>query len=76
METRCPDARAGTLLVIRDSFGVALMDPLAKRFRRVVFILSPGFRQDLLDELHPDAVLQQFVERRIFQETPDRILVE
>ncbi len=75
-ETTCSRGPAGTLLVFHDSFGRAMVDPLARRFQRVVFVNSPTFLPDVADEVRPSAVIQMLVERRLFQEDPGSTAVE
>jgi alginate O-acetyltransferase complex protein AlgJ len=76
LDSLCPTAPEGTLLVFRDSFGHALIEPLSRRFRRVVYLWRSSFDPSIADEVRPTAIIQQLVERRLFQESPGQALDE
>ena len=51
------------VMVIRDSYGEAFMDYLAKDFSDVVFIHRDEFELEDIDEFKPDIIIYQVVER-------------
>ena len=60
------NADGPTLLLIGDSFSVALLPALQPHFRRIIFShYTDGgiFRQDLIDRFAPDVVVLEVVER-------------
>ena len=54
-------------LVLRDSFGEALIPFLAESFRRTVYVWqdAPTFDRDLVVKERPDVVIQEMVERKL-----------
>jgi hypothetical protein len=54
-------------LVLRDSFGEALIPFLAENFRRTVYVWqdAPTFDCDLVAKERPDVVIQEMVERKL-----------
>lgn len=51
------------VLVIRDSYGEALMNYLPKDFQNVIFVHRNGFDSGFIDVYQPDIVIYQIVER-------------
>lgn len=60
-----PSAAIASALVLRDSFGTALVPFLAQYFRRAVHLWSYQIPLDKLDQEKPEVVIQQIVERRL-----------
>ena len=51
------------IMVIRDSYGEALMPYLSKEFSDVIYVHRNGFDQGFIDVYQPDIVVYQVVER-------------
>ncbi len=51
------------VLVIRDSYGEALMPHISKDFENVIYVHRNGFDQGFIDVYQPDIVIYQVVER-------------
>lgn len=58
-------ARAGSLLMFRDSFGNTLYPFLADSFGQATFSRAMPYRMDLLDQTGADTVLIELVERNL-----------
>jgi hypothetical protein len=58
-----PDAELPRLLMNRDSMGIALMPLLSENFSRSVYVLSSELDRKRIDEVHPDVVIDEIVER-------------
>lgn len=72
--SRCPTAPR-KLMVIRDSFGEALLPYISQSFGEVVYVFDPSLPdfarfQALVDRERPDLVIEERVERRL-QFLPD-----
>lgn len=52
-----------TILVVRDSYGEALMGYLSKDFQNVIFIHRSVFNQGYIDLYKPDIIVYEIVER-------------
>lgn len=51
------------VLVVRDSYGEALMPYVSKEFKNVIYVHRNGFDQGFIDVYQPDIVIYQVVER-------------
>jgi alginate O-acetyltransferase complex protein AlgJ len=63
-------APSGRLVVVHDSFMMALRPYLSEHFREVYYIMTYDFPADLIAELKPDFVLDQMVERVLMYPVP------
>jgi hypothetical protein len=63
-------APRGRLVVVHDSFMIALRPYLSEHFREVYYIPTYDFPADLIAELKPDFVLDQMVERILMYPVP------
>lgn len=59
--SNAPDKRK--VMVLRDSYGEAMMDYLAKDFRDVIFIHRDIFKKEDIETFQPDIIIYQMVER-------------
>jgi len=57
-------------VVLRDSFGSALVPFMAEHFRRVAFCWEYDFDVDLIEREYPDVVIQEMAGRKLFQIEP------
>lgn len=63
----CADPRLPRAVVYRDSMGLALVPLLAEDFSRTVFVVSRMLDPALIARERPDLVIEQMVERSLFQ---------
>lgn len=69
-----PVAPLGRVVVIHDSFGLAMRPFVARSFRRAAFVHQLNFDATIIEAETPDLVLQVIVERQIMSdEIPDDI---
>lgn len=70
-----PDApaTAPVILYVHDSTGVAVRPVLAAASRRLVAVWDDAFDPALLDEVEPDVVIHQIIERRLHDMDPDAL---
>ena len=64
----------GRVLVFIDSFGVSIIPSLSSVFTETVFAWQYQVDLSLIDELHPDLVIQQFVERKLSIIKPENLM--
>lgn len=69
--TLCPTAPDQKLLMFHDSFGKLLYPYLASQFQNSVFVWSDDFDPKIVEQEKPDIVIQQLVERRLFNRQPN-----
>jgi len=69
--TRCDEGEIGVAVIFHDSYAISMIEPLASHFRRAVFVWSHEFLPDLVAEESPDVVIQQIVDRKLSDWTPD-----
>ena len=50
-------------IIARDSFNTNLAPFLAEHFSRIVYAAGTFFDRTLIEDEHPDVVIQEFVER-------------
>ena len=62
--------RTGKVVVLRDSFGEALIPWLSQCFARTVWIATYGMDRARIEREHPDLVIQQLVERKLMTIEP------
>jgi len=67
-----PDSDAPTAVVVRDSFGNALIPFLAEHFRRSLFIHWYSMDESVILRERPDIVIEQMAERELQEEMPPR----
>ena len=67
----CPEGEIERGVIFHDSYGMALLHPLAAHFKRAVFVWSNEFLPDVVEKEMPDVVIQQIVERRLMTWMPD-----
>lgn len=63
VRTACPGGDSRKLMVIRDSFCTAMIDPIASQFENCVFVQRKDFSPSLLREEQPDILVYECVER-------------
>lgn len=54
-----------TVMILRDSYGEAMMQYLSKDFENVIFVHRDVFSVDYIEKYHPDIVIYQTVEREL-----------
>jgi hypothetical protein len=59
----CTDASRPRLLMLHDSMGLPMIPLVAENFSHAVFVTTQELDPALLDEVAPDVVIQEFVER-------------
>lgn len=59
----CADTSLPRLLMLHDSMAIPLVPLLAENFARSVFVNTQALDPTLVDEIMPDVVVEQFVER-------------
>lgn len=69
--TLCPEAKIKKAVVFHDSFGKLLYPYLASQFQRTVFVWSDNFDPQVVKREQPDVVIQELVERRLFNREPN-----
>ncbi len=62
---RCPNAPRFTALVYRDSMAIPLIPMLAENFARTTFVSSAQLDPSLVEQLKPDVVIEELVERTL-----------
>lgn len=67
IRSRCPGADPRKLLVIRDSFCTAMMEPLSTQFTDCVFVKRRLLTKELLDAEQPDIVVYESAERFLYK---------
>lgn len=60
--TQGPDPQAPKLLMFRDSFAVYLIPYLGEHFSEAVYVWSPMFIPDIVEQEKPDIVVQEMME--------------
>lgn len=65
IRTRCPGADPRKVLMIRDSFCIAMMDIIASQFEECVFVTHDKYRVSSIEEEMPDIVVYESVERYV-----------
>jgi hypothetical protein len=72
-EAAVADPGLPRMVLLHDSFGVALVPFLAEHFSRSVFIpTTMGFDAPVLEREQPDLVLQEITERHLWIDYPDK----
>lgn len=66
----CPDAELSNIVVIHDSFMMALAPYLNEHFQRVQYKWTNEFPTDLIEDEKPILVIQEFVQRRLMDHRP------
>lgn len=69
--TLCENGEIESAVIIHDSFGQALIPLLARHFKRATFVWSNSFDKALVEKEQPKVVIQQLVERRLLNWTPE-----
>jgi hypothetical protein len=70
LETRSPTGEIPSAVILRDSFGEALMPFLSRHFQRGRWIWTDDFPADLIAEVKPSLVIEQTVERKLMNLVP------
>ena len=60
-----PTAQQGTALMFMDSFGVSMIPSFAESFKEITFVWQYSMDFDLVNEVKPDYVFHQIVERKL-----------
>jgi alginate O-acetyltransferase complex protein AlgJ len=68
--TEIADPSLPRAVVFRDSFGSRLAPFVAEHFRRTVFLWQNNFDTKVIEEEHPDVVVQEIVGRHLLYITP------
>lgn len=63
IRTHCPGADPRKLLMIRDSFCFAMMDPISTQFAECVFVTHPDYEPELIQQEQPDILVYESAER-------------
>jgi alginate O-acetyltransferase complex protein AlgJ len=63
--THASDGEIPSAVLIRDSFGEALMPYLAEHFQRADWVWAYDFPAELIERVHPSLVIEQLVERKL-----------
>jgi alginate O-acetyltransferase complex protein AlgJ len=66
-----PDKKLPRAVVFRDSFATWLMPLLSEHFQRVVFCWQYILDKELVEQEHPDVVIQEMVERTLMASPMD-----
>lgn len=69
--TYCNNAKINSAVIFHDSFGKSLYPYLASNFKRSVFVWSNDFNPEIIKKEKPDIIIQQLVERRLFNSKPN-----
>jgi len=67
----CPEAKNLKAVVFHDSFGKSLYPYIAREFQRTRFVSSNNFDPNIVKQEKPNIVIQQLVERRLFNHQPN-----
>lgn len=67
----CPTAKINKAVIFHDSFGKSLYPYLASNFKPSVFVWSNDFNPEIIKKEKPDIIIQQLVERRLFNSKPN-----
>lgn len=70
--TRAPHGEIARAMIVRDSFGEALLQYLAPHFQTADWIWSYDFPTDLIERRHPALVIEELVERKLMSVKPAR----
>ena len=62
-----PGASLPRAVMLRDSFGNALMPFLSEHFRRILYLYTKKLSPEVIAREEPQVVIQEFVERRLMQ---------
>jgi alginate O-acetyltransferase complex protein AlgJ len=73
--TEIPGSSLPRAVVFRDSFVSPLVPFLSEHFSRVVYVWQNDFDAALVEEEHPDVVIQEIVGRHLYTFTPSPELV-
>jgi alginate O-acetyltransferase complex protein AlgJ len=73
--TEHPDKRLPRAVVFRDSFASALIPFLSEHFSRAVYLWQNDFDPDVIEQEHPDVVIQEIVSRHLYVFTPSPELI-
>src|SRR5438552_1734637 len=68
--TRAPRGELAGAVIIRDSFGEALLQYLAPHFQTADWVWSYDFPTDVIEREHPALVIEQLVERKLLAIDP------
>lgn len=63
--SRRPDGEIASAVILRDSFGEALIPYLARHFATATWIWTYDFPAELIAKLHPKVVIEELVERKL-----------
>ena len=66
----CPGAPIRRALVLHDSMMIGMLPALAPAFERSVWRLSTTLEKQLVEQVNPDLVLLEFVERTLWEGAP------
>jgi alginate O-acetyltransferase complex protein AlgJ len=69
-DTRAPGGEVSSALILRDSFGEALVPYLARHFQSATWIWTYDFPADVIDRQRPRLVLEELAERKLMVISP------
>jgi alginate O-acetyltransferase complex protein AlgJ len=69
-ETRARQGEVPSAVIVRDSFGEALIPTLARHFQRATWVWTYDFPAELIDEQRPSVVIEELVERKLMILSP------
>jgi hypothetical protein len=73
--TEIPGSTLPRAVIFRDSFSDALVPFLSEHFSRAVYLWQNDFDASIVDEEHPDVVIQEIVGRHLYNFIPSPELV-
>jgi alginate O-acetyltransferase complex protein AlgJ len=65
LRTFCDQGEIPSAIIFHDSFGVELIRWLSRHFREALFVWSPEFSAELVDQERPEFVIQVLLERNL-----------
>jgi alginate O-acetyltransferase complex protein AlgJ len=73
--TEIPGSTLPRAVVFRDSFASRLVPFLSEHFSRAVYLWQNDFDSDVIEQEHPDVVIQEIVSRHLYVFTPSPELI-
>jgi hypothetical protein len=73
LATQCSDTALPRAVVFHDSFALALTGWLAEHFQWMVTVWHDDFHQEVVEQQHPDVVIQELLERKLGHVVPNDI---
>jgi alginate O-acetyltransferase complex protein AlgJ len=70
LETRAREGEVPSAVIVRDSFGEALIPTLSRHFQRATWLWTYDFPAELIDKERPSVVIEELVERKLMTLSP------